>query len=105
MRTLPFLLLLAACGGDASPVHPDAAVDASTVDIPFPCEGASCDKTTQYCYETSAGLFQADGCTALPAACNGQATCACITPTLTDCFGYLACSEHDGEVTAECMLP
>jgi hypothetical protein len=107
VRTLPLWIWLVACGTSSPPAQPDAAADAaSTIDAPFPCNGMSCDKATQYCYQIYAGLFQPVGCTALPAACTAQPTCDCIKPTITDCAsGAVSCEEHDGAVTAACNLP
>jgi hypothetical protein len=118
VRRLLLCVVVCACSNSSPPAHPDAAVDArvdatSIMDAPFPCSSAmSCDKTTQYCYVLSVGalpaaLPQPAGCTALPPSCGSMATCACITPTITDCSvgGGLTCEEHDGEVTATCNLP
>lgn len=103
-------ILLAACT-NASPAHPDAAVDATTVDVPFPCGTSngitSCDKATQYCFQIYAGFAQLApqeiGCTALPSGCT---SCACITPTITQCDpNAITCEDHDGAITAACNLP
>lgn len=99
-------LVVAACSS-SPPAQVDAAIDAvSTIDAAFSCNGTSCDKASEYCYEIAAGLAQPIGCTALPAACTAQPTCDCIKPTVTDCAsGLLSCDEQNGAVRVVCNLP
>jgi hypothetical protein len=98
------LLLFLGCTQHES-AHPDAATGAGSG---FACGSASCNEHTQYCYTFSGGVAPPYGCNALPAACGGTGTCACVTATLSpsDCLsGPLSCSEAGGEVHVTCTGP
>ncbi len=110
-------LLIAACGGAPIP----AKIDGAPVDAAGPCLGATCG-AAEFCYvrlagrpvPPDAGVIDAGpadagvimpGCNALPAACAGTPTCACLLANVGMCFGALTCSEDADGPRVTCSLP
>ena len=65
------VVVVLACSHAPSGPPPTAA------DAPFGC--ASCDPSSQFCYETASGVLPLQPqCMALPPACTSTPTCACV---------------------------
>ncbi len=105
-----------AVGFDApdEPVNPWA--DSGAIDGgPFLCGGCVCNGATNYCYTASGGMFRdlsdaatcpdsgSYGCIALPSACAGVPSCACLAAFHAP--GACQCDSTSGGVSVTCAFP
>jgi hypothetical protein len=71
----------------------------------FACGPRFCMHGTQFCESRTGGAVQNPGgygCIAVPAACNGTPTCACVQPA-SSC-GNCTMS-NSGDITTACQFP
>lgn len=99
--------------GDASARPSDAASDVvATPPIDgrdgFDCGGTvTCDAASQVCEHVGGGAppgVSFYSCVALPTACSGDRSCACVTAALQS-RGAGGCSAPDGHITVQINVP
>jgi|GEM_PF-3196713 len=112
LRVALAVVLVSWCAcGDATSGAVDAAPDSQLDAGPFVCGNATCDESSQYCYEVLAGVVRAVpdvGCNSLPASCSDTPTCACIEATIEQsacASSTLTCTEDGARVSVACNLP
>lgn len=108
-------------GGDATIEPGSTWADSGPIDGgPFDCAGCICDGATSFCYLASAGApapilrgltdaavcddSGASRCFALPAACAGNPSCACLGAT-QQFSPACTCDDSGGGITVHCAFP